>query len=297
MPLIFLAERLRALIGRSPRTEFSIYTRDTNFTGYADHIGCFKFIGFERGRAPGEAAGGKSYSPITVFEIGAIIEEAAGSPVGPVVSRKAAHLAEVLSQKNSGALFDLFEYTIREVMRNSVEHSRGARLVCLAQHWPAKGEAEIVISDDGVGVAETLYDNEYIECQSNRDGLKFALLPGISGVSREERAKQDNRWGNSGFGLYTTSRVCSEAGLFRILSGGNSLTLARSVQTEHPWSFNGTCVQMRFDVSTASKSIERIADIVAEGEAEQIQLLRTFPISASVASKMLASHFSKDEFI
>lgn len=79
-------------------------------------------------------------------------------------------------------VFDVIQYSIREILRNSAEHNEGESVSILAQYWPTKDLAEIVIIDDGIGVPHSLYGNGYVECANSREALKFALLPGISGV-------------------------------------------------------------------------------------------------------------------
>ena len=291
--MILFAVLSRNLIRRHPNVKFSLRFKKNDFKGYAAHVGLFKLAGFELGHAPNIASGSINYLPVRHFRISDLIEAAENDPIGKYLMKYSRELANVLCQSSSSDVFDLFEYCFREVMRNAVEHGRGTELIVFGQHWKAKGIAEIVIYDNGVGIAETLYDNEYINCVNNRQALKFALLPGISGVSRKVRFTQDDTWGNSGFGLYVTSRFCAEFGSFRIISGRDALTFARGKQIEHQWSMQGTFIQMRFNVLSASTKIARINQIIEEGKSEFRQLIGNYPIEASAASQILASHFSK----
>lgn len=292
-PLMLFAVRFKRLMASYPRVKYVLSSRDSNFRGYASHIGFFKFLGFPIGNAPGEAIGSTRYVPIETIDIKAFSDGLVGRPIGSLVLPISQRLAGVLSQSSAGSLFELFEYTFREIIRNALEHSRGTSLLYCGQFWPMKNLAEIVVLDDGVGVAETLYTNEYIKCTSNREALKFAILPGVSRVSRAERAVQDEHWGNSGFGLYLTSRICSEGGLFRVLSGSSALTLANGVRTEHDWRYTGTCIQLRFSTRNAGARVERIEDIIGEGKEEWKEIVGDYPISASAASRMLSSHFGR----
>lgn len=291
--MIIFAILSKSIIRRHPDVKFSLRFKNNDFKGYAAHVGLFKLAGFELGQAPNTASGSSNYLPIRYFRVSEIIEAAASDPVGKYLTKYSGELAKVLCQSNDSDVFDLFEYCFREVMRNAVEHGRGTELIVFGQHWKAKGIAEIVIYDNGVGIAETLYENEYINCLDNRQALKFALLPGISGVSRQLRFTQDDIWGNSGFGLYVTSRFCAEFGSFRIISGRDALTFARGKQIEHKWGLQGTFIQMRFSVQSASEKISRINQIIDEGKNEFSQLIGNYPIEASAASKLLASHFNK----
>lgn len=293
-PLMFLAAKIRALKKKYPNVEYTVWTKPSDFTGWADHIGFFHFIGFNRGRNIGDAAGSPSYTPITVLDINELKNAAGETPVGKYVSGLVRGLAENLSQEVEGPVFDLVEYSLREIIRNAAEHSKGRKIALLGQCWPQKRSAEIVVMDNGVGIAENLYESELLECNTNREALKFALLPGVTGVSLEERLKQDDHWKNSGFGMFVTSRFCAENGLFRVISGRDSLTLGGSVQTEHPWGFSGTFVQMRLSFKDAKQRVDRIEELTKSGEAAFGELLQDHPIKASTASKLLASQFAKD---
>lgn len=291
--MVLFATICRNLIRRNPKVTFKLRISNGAFKGYASHVGFFKYIGFKLGNEPNSALGSSTYTPIRKFSISELRELSGEVPVGKYLMRYSMELSEILSQSKNGDIFDLFEYCFREVMRNSVEHSGGDNLIVFGQRWESKGIAEIVIYDDGVGIAETLYDNEYIDCNNGREALKFAILPGISGVSREQRFLQDTKWGNSGFGLYVTSRFCAEYGSFRIISGNDALTFAKGNQSEHRWRLPGTFVQMRFAVKSSSKQVSRINEIIEEGKAEFLEIIGDFPIQPSAASKLLASHFEK----
>ena len=293
LPLLLLGLHFHELKRRNPDVEFVCRSRNSDFRGYADHIGFFKYLGFNRGNPTNHAAGSRNYTPITLFNIKQLRSDAAEGPVGELVDKEASKLAEIVTQKNDGALFDVIQYSFREILRNAVEHSQGSVAVVFGQYWPYHRKAEIVIYDNGVGIFETLLDNEYVEFSSNSEALKSALLPGISGVGREERAQQDDRWGNSGFGLFVTSRLCSEAGLFRMISGNSTISLKCGVQTETNWSFDGTCVQLIIDTGSIGSKVDRIREIVEEGEDSRKELMDDFPIKASVASKFLSRDFEK----
>lgn len=292
-PLMFLAAKIRVLMNQNKNVKFTLWTKSNDFTGWADHIGFFSFLGFERGNALGVATGSPNYTPVTVFDIETLQKDAGDMPLGKFVSNAVRGLAQNLSQQDEGPVFDLVEYSVREIMRNAAEHSRGSRIALLGQCWPAKQIAEIVIMDNGVGIAENLYNNELLECETNREALKFALLPGVTGVTLDERLNQDDHWGNSGFGMFVTSRFCAENGLFRVISGSNGLSLGGEVQTEHPWDFKGTFVQMRLSFANAQRRVDRIEELTETGKDAFGKLVKDHPIKASTASKLLASQFHK----
>lgn len=291
--LMLFAAKIRRIIKSNKEVNFELWTRENNFTGWADHIGFFRFLGFKRGNAPGTALGSSNYTPVTIYEIADLQKEAGETPIGHFVSNTVRSLARNLSQQSSGPVFDLVEYSLREIVRNAAEHSRGTKIALLGQCWQAKKMAEIVVMDNGVGIAENLYENELLDCRTNREALKFALMPGITGVPLDERMKQDDHWGNSGFGMYVTSRFCAENGLFRVVSGDSALSLGGDVQVEDSWKFAGTFVQMKLSFRNARQKVGRIKEITEEGKGAFGELIKDHPINASTASTMLASQFAK----
>lgn len=250
-------------------------------------------MGWPRGRDPREAWSSKGYLLIEKFSIADFKKRAGSGPIGQLINDEASRLAHVLCQQDTGAVFDVIQYAVREILRNSAEHSESESVCIMAQYWPTKDVAEIVIIDDGVGVPHSLYGNDYAECANSREALKFALLPGISGVSIEDRIGQDDFWGNSGFGLFVTSRICAQNCQFRIFIDRQGLTLFGSSQIEHDWVLPGTCVQMRLDVRRTREVQTSIGRIIAEGESQRKTLMRNFPIQASADSKMLQSQYRK----
>jgi hypothetical protein len=266
LPMIVLQREARALIDRHPEVKFACIPGHTKFSGYAAHIGYFKFLDFQRGNEIGEAKGSGNYVPIQFFDLNEMKVASGDRPYAEIIEEKASELALILTQQRSGEVFIALQYSIREMMRNSIEHSLGDRVVFLGQYWPTKHEAEIVLCDDGCGVSETLRTTE--EVQSDKKGLPLALRPSISGVTEFEKSHQDEPYRNSGFGLYVTSRLCSEQGVFRIISGNAGLTRRGDVLTPHDWRFNGTCIQMKIRTDGLADVEGRIKSIVDEGERE-----------------------------
>jgi len=93
--------------------------------GYAAHVGFFKYFGMSYGLAPSEAAGSSTYVPITETKVADIKEEAFKSFLHPgqIIEDYARHLARLLCRQEDGAVVDTLTYSIREIVRNVVEHS------------------------------------------------------------------------------------------------------------------------------------------------------------------------------
>jgi hypothetical protein len=245
--LILLASQLAYIRSKHKNLKLILlYNRNSDFFGWAGHLGYWQLIGFPLGNPVNMPQPmSNNYVPVQSINIAELRTTAGNAPVGPVVQTMAERLAATLCGGESQQLHNLFAYCFSEIMHNAAEHIGGDRIIVMGQVWPAKKETEIVVCDDGVGIAETLYDNDYIDCTNNFDALKFALPPGISRASLEDRSSED-KWGNFGFGLYFTSRFCGNKGIFRMISGNDGLTLSNGVQTHHEsWKQKGTLVHMR----------------------------------------------------
>lgn len=295
IPLVYLAFKINEIRRRLPDTRWKIDYKYNNFYGYADHVGFFDYVGVGHAfnKQVGDAVANKNYMPIEAWSIPDLKREAAGRPIGEVINDRASVLASILLQKDEGEVFDVLQYSIREIARNAVEHSDGVNMAFLAQCWPLRGEAEIAIIDDGVGIAANIYDNEFVDVSNNLAAIKTALLPGITGVPRAERISQDERWHNSGYGLYVVSRLAGKYGKFSILSTTDYLELNHRKQYTKPYMLKGTLVGVRLNLHSMAGAKEFMSKTITQGEKMQSEIWKDFPISASAASKMLLSDFQK----
>ena len=296
LPLLYLASRIRQFKSNNPGVETSVIlpkNPDKPFLGYARHIGFFDLIGVPEGRKVGEAWTSDTFFPITSWDIEATRKDAGTRPVAEKVDDFSADMAKVLMHTEKGDVFDMVQYGIREIVRNSMEHSKGSECIFLGQYWPQTGEAEIVALDNGVGISETLWDNEYVDFSNNLAGLKLSLFPGISGVSRDERVNQDSYWGNSGFGLYILSKLFGEFGEFNLLSNNDWIRLSKGRQFNYSCNFSGTAVSVRFPTNALEKAKRELPGIIKNGEKLRSELMKDYPVQASTASKMLRSQFKK----
>ena len=122
--LLFLSSELQRCQSKRPNSKFSALRFES--CGYAAHMGFFKAFGLDHGNAPGEAKGSNTYIPITIFDSGVIQKQAAENyeAVGHFIEGKAEEMARMLTRNNSGDLLDTLSYSIREITRNVLEHSK-----------------------------------------------------------------------------------------------------------------------------------------------------------------------------
>jgi len=222
--------------------------------GYLAHVGFFRHAGFEVGRLPGEAPGGASYVPITAVRRVDVDAEAQlkSRPAGEIVVGHAERLATVIAggsgldlhEIDSSQLFRMSAYCVREIIRNALEHSGAPEVMVCGQYYKTLNTVEIGILDEGIGIDRSLAHLHPV--RDIRFALELAVKPGVSGVSAEEAAKA-GKWGNSGFGLYTTSSLCTAhaKGAFCLASNGLALSIQRDGQYFNKVSFAGTAVMIK----------------------------------------------------
>lgn len=275
--------------------------RDVKFFGenfsecsYAGHLGFFKSFGLDFGKAPGEAAGSDNYLPITQCSIRELREDAEnrGDRLGDHIKAEAELIARVLSRTEAGPLFDALSYSIREIIRNVVEHSGALSYEYCAQYWPTKNRVEVGIVDRGIGIRQTLSNHPKLTLRDDYDALNWSLLPGISGKNFEG-VWQDNAnpYQNSGYGLFLTSQLCKRHGNFFIGSYDSAISLSGDHKSKWPLGFPGTAIRMELNTDTLTDIEAELTEIIALGE----QMTATIPEAVRMpnsASKLLRGDFS-----
>ncbi len=264
---------------------------------YAGHMGFFKAFGLDFGKGPGEAQGSRSYIPLTILESDALVEAAAskGHEVGSEIEEHSKKLSATLIGEDAGDVFETMAYSIREIMRNVVEHAQTNQFGICAQYWKTKGRAEVAILDRGVGLRKTLSRNPHIDASSDKSAINYALMPAVSGKAFKG-AKQVNKgspWVNSGFGLYMTNRICRNGGNFLISSGdtGMLLTGGKGGKRYFPASLNGTAVRMTIMTNQLPNLREALARYRDDGYEIQRKYREIVSIDPSSASLMLSEDF------
>lgn len=264
---------------------------------FAAHMGFFKAAGWNHGNDPGEAKGSATYIPLTILKVNDIESEAvqAGKAVGDVIENESTRLAKILTQADDGELVDTVTFSLREIMRNVVEHSGSDVLEFCAQYWPTKKKVEIVVLDSGVGIRSSLTRNPHLQVGSDRDAIHLALMPAVSGKMFKGVKKRSNDvWQNSGFGLYMTNRLCRNGGSFFVCSGKAGLILSDKGKTDYETSFAGTAIRLVLNtgsLASLSLSLERFRK---EGFAIAKKYDPNNPIEPSIASTMLYRDFKAE---
>ncbi len=261
---------------------------------YPAHMGFFQAFGLKHGNEPGQANGSSTYIPLTILNVATIEQEAAQRYLNPgdVIEEKALHIAQLLVMQTEGSLVDTLTFSIREIMRNVVEHSGSEFIEYCGQYWPTQNLVEVAILDIGSGVCESLRSNPYLNIASDRDALHLALLPGVSGkMYRGIKKRPNDAWQNSGFGLYMTSRICRAGGSFFIASNNAGIMLDTAGKHDRVTSYQGTALRLRFNTQQLTNHDELLAKFRQEGYSAARQFSGDQAIEPSMASTMLARDF------
>ena len=280
------------------RVGSSVEFQNCDTATYAALMGFFKAAGADYGNKPGQAKGGSNYIPLTILSVSEIEREAAENyePIGNIIEKESEKLARMLTRVESGELVDTLTFSLREIMRNVVEHSQSNVLEFCAQYWPTKHKVEMAVVDSGMGVRESLTKNPYLNIVSDRDAIHMALMPAVSGkMYRGVRKNANDVWQNSGFGLYMTNRICRNGGSFFICSGKSGLLLGDGRKLDLDTNFSGTALRMVINTEKLGDLSSSLAQYRREGYEIAKNYDKDRPIEPSIASTMLFRDFDSSE--
>lgn len=293
--MLVAASEIERCVASHPEAKFTC--KNYEHMPYAAHMGFFRAFGLEFGRQPGEAHGSRNYIPLTYFNSADLKHAAAchGLDVGDEVESQSKRLSETLTGTDKGEVFETLSYSIREIMRNVVEHAQVDRFGVCAQYWPTKGKAEVAIVDRGIGLRESIKANPHIDASTDKSAINYALMPAVSGKAFKGAKRLEKRgpWTNSGFGLYMTSRICRNGGNFFISSGstGMLLTSGKDGKRYIDTSLSGTAVRMMIRTENLDSLSTALARYRADGFEIQKKYVEIVSIDPSSASLMLSQDF------
>lgn len=262
---------------------------------YAGHMGFFKSISssLTLGKKPGEALGSSNYLPITKIKFSDFEQTAIHDKIhmGQVIENKALQLAKILSRNNEN-LSKIFTYIIREMMRNSQEHSHSSCVWICAQYWPSMHYAEIAILDEGIGIKNSLIKNIHYKelIKNDESAIKWALKPGITEAFKIKNMDNDI-WDNSGFGLYMASNLCPALGGEFLIASGNSVILnTREGKTiMGTANHSGTAIKMTINTDKINEYDRVRKELLDLGEKEARKISKAAK-KASYSSKGLIDY-------
>lgn len=284
--MLLIGAKIRQLMAKYPSSEY--LDRDFKGNSYAANMGFFKSILQNYGKAPGELRGNINYIPINSINVADIQKKSfeGREHVVDTIEREALKISQVLCKKDDGIL-DVLTYSIREIMRNVIEHSQSDKIWYAGQSWDYKNRVEISILDEGIGIQKSLEKNKRLNIKSAEDALLLSLEPGIS--SKSVNKKSNDPYQNSGFGLYMTSGICKEGGDFVIGSCNKACGTNQRGTAFGDLKFQGTIIRMRLIVSKIPELKEIQSKLIKEGETIAKKNSKQSILSASKISRLLVT--------
>jgi hypothetical protein len=291
--MLLAAIELNRLRGRFPGSTLTVIHHQ--HLSYAAHMGLFKAFGVPYGKAPGQARGNESYLPVTIIKRAELESSAAqsGVEVQDEVERQSRALSEILARSNDGDLVDTLTYSLRELMRNVIEHAHAPELAVCAQYWPTKERVEVAILDSGIGLRRSLANNPHIDASDDKKAINYALMPAVSGKAfKGARKRPKGVWANSGFGLYMTNRIARNGGTFFVASGQTGMLLTERNKRYYECAFDGTAIRMVI----RTRQLPKLRDALDRYRKDGYEIQRTYEeivnIDPSSASMMLSEDLS-----
>lgn len=112
---------------------------------------------------------------------------------------------------------DAIKYTVGELVRNVLEHSKSERgAIVAAQYSQEKGVIRIGICDTGIGIKESMHQVWPAYTQTDLEAIKWSLVPGISGTTVRHGGTAEN----AGAGLFFVKSISmATKSYFLIYSG------------------------------------------------------------------------------
>ena len=238
---------------------------------YAAHAGFFRSFGMKFGNEVSAANSNERFIPITPLSVDDIRDESIEQMEhhGETIDRSSKKLIEVLVQARDTPAFEALSYAMREMIRNVVEHSASPDLTYAAQYWPQTGEAEIAITDRGIGLAKSLSSNPKIGSVGDEQALDLAVQPGVSSKTwRKQRSRSE--WANSGYGLYMVKGLCAASGgSLLIASGSIARSCSKRGSATFPTHINGTTIILKLNsdnLEGIDRELEKLRDEAPGGK-------------------------------
>lgn len=251
-------------------------TNSTNGCSYAENMGFFDALGLPNHVKVGTYKGrNDNYLGVQrITERQLILLNPQSDNFYPGLETYCEKFAKVLT-KNDNLEFNkklkiFLKYSIREIIRNTFEHTTKNEVFIAAQRHKSAGYIELIISDEGEGIRRTLSVNKTLGEINDIQALRYAIQPGISEVSGDELYKKRYRRDetrNSGYGLYVTSELFKKIGDMKLISGSAVLDTKNNAITELDFKYPGTAVVLNVDLNELDNvSDNEIEQIVSLGE-------------------------------
>lgn len=260
----------------------------SNGCSYAEKMGFFSALGLEGHEKIGSYSMSDTHIPINIFTEKECCLKGHSEEFYSGLDYYCNRYADVLCLDDENNINEKLKtflvYSLKEMVRNTFEHTSLNWVYLAAQRHPAEGSIELVISDVGEGIKKTLSVNSNLPNLNDVEAIRYALKPGISMVSASELYKKRNRTnptGNSGYGLYVTSKLFSKIGKMIVLSGNAKYATSNGI-AKIGYCYHGTAVVLQASIDKVRYiDNNEISEIVKTGENEA----KNNPVAIRTASK------------
>ena len=269
--------------------EVTFITHPHTSEGFAGHMGFWNSIGIPLGREVNSQPGKQSYLPLTRLNIAEMYQASHGSDplASGLVEQEAARLASILTGAHSVPLLEALTYSLRELIRNVMEHAQTPCLWLAGMSWFKRDYVQVAVLDEGVGIRKSLMRNSQFRYSTDAEAIRASLQPGITrnlnrpaSMERIERFAEERHdrpfslFQNSGYGLYLISSLCREAGQFMLASGSASIGYVGSGEIQTATAHQGTALRLVLNPSGVGDAMERLfSGNMARGPADRKPLL------------------------
>lgn len=141
-------------------------------------------------------------------------------------------------------------YCFYEILDNVLTHSHKELGTVITHYDPTDHILSFLVADDGIGVRESLAENEKYVGVSEEEALRMCIKDAIT----------DGK--GMGFGLYSTSLLARDAGLrFEVRSGRHTLLVQDGVESTSESEFwQGTVVYLQLHTNKEINPAEVVAN-------------------------------------
>jgi hypothetical protein len=236
-----------------------------NAQSYLEHVGFWRYMQNWENEGIGAAKANSNYLPITKiqFEETDIKKFLRFRAVQRKIQEESRNIARVISnsRENNDGQNRTLSYSLREIIRNVLEHGEKDHCIVFGQKW-GHGITEIVIADRGIGIASSL--QHAFDIENERQALELAIQPGVS--SKLAPSDSEDEWDNDGFGLYFLSNFGNRFGKFLLMSGEAALVVDKNGNNFSTIpKLTGTLIGMRLRQISNEEFIRAQEEILNDG--------------------------------
>ncbi|PRP50908.1 hypothetical protein C7B63_10905 [Bacillus halotolerans] len=288
--IIFLSTIDRLQEDEIPYELESIQELERDAISYGETMGIFQKLGLSSARSFSEGTNYIAPTKVVISELFASLDEQDESietyydEISTKIVRK---VLRNLAFQADEAVKDLFEFVLREIVRNIFDHSQTPHYYYGSQTYPATNSVEVVIADVGLGLLNTVpfnVEETWFDNPSDEDAIRKAIIPGLSAFSNHAYAPEDYK--NSGYGLALVKRIIEKTdGVFSIASGKKTITYNSLGEFVEDCDLKGTLIRMRINLNNLN--LVNFDEVLEDARKEAVS--KGYSDSPSSASQKLKS--------